>query len=240
MTAPIETATDTELLDEPRLVVEPGVAARVAAVAEPVLHGMGYRLVRIRITGEAGCTVQIMAERPDGTMLIDDCEAVSRALSPVLDIADPIERAYRLEISSPGIDRPLVRRTDFARHAGHLAKIEMAVAHDSRKRFRGTLTGVDGDRVKLRRDDVRAGEDPDVLLRMEDIADARLVLTDELIAESMRRGKAAERALRRGESASDEEDPPAPAKPTKPAPSRDKPAGTKKDRLAARSRSGHH
>lgn len=239
MTASIETATDTELLDEPRLVVDPGVAARVAAVAEPVLHGMGYRLVRIRVTGEAGCTVQIMAERPDGTMLIDDCEAVSRALSPVLDIADPIERAYRLEISSPGIDRPLVRRTDFARHAGHLAKIEMAVAHDGRKRFRGTLAGVEGDCVKLRRDDVRADEDADVLLRMEDIADARLVLTDELIAESMRRGKAAERALRRGETAADEEDT-APVKRTKPASSRGKPAGTKKDRLGARSRNGHH
>jgi ribosome maturation factor RimP len=182
-----------------------------------------------------------MAERPDGTMLIDDCEAVSRALSPVLDIADPIERAYRLEISSPGIDRPLVRRTDFARHAGHLAKIEMAVAHDGRKRFRGTLTGVEGDCVKLRRDDVRAGEDADVLLRMADIADARLVLTDELIAESMRRGKAAERALRRGDTAADEDaSPAAPGPRTKPASSRNKPAGTKKDRLAARSRSGHH
>ena len=135
---------DAELLAEPRLVVEPGVAARVSAVAGPVLQQMGYRLVRIRISGEAGCTVQIMAERPDGSMQIEDCEAVSRALSPVLDIADPIDRAYRLEISSPGIDRPLVRRSDFERHAGHLVKIEMAVAHHGRKRFRGTLVGVEG------------------------------------------------------------------------------------------------
>ena len=113
MSDPADVAVDTELLAEPRLVVEPGVGARVAAVATPVLQGMGYRLVRIKVTAEAGCTVQIMAEKPDGTMLIEDCEAISKALSPVMDIADPIQRAYRLEISSPGIDRPLVRRTDF-------------------------------------------------------------------------------------------------------------------------------
>jgi ribosome maturation factor RimP len=185
-----------DLLNEPRLVIEPGLAARVSAVAEPVLIGMGYRLVRVRISGEAGTTVQIMAERPDGSMLIEDCEAVSRALSPVMDVADPIDRAYRLEISSPGIDRPLVRRSDFERNAGHVVKIEMAVAHDGRKRFRGTLLGVDGDRAHLRRDDVKSGEDADVLLTIEEIAEARLVLTDALIAESMRRGKQAERALR--------------------------------------------
>jgi len=197
MTDPTAPHTDADLLAEPRLVVEPGVAARVAAVASPVLQGMGYRLVRIRITGEAGCTVQIMAERPDGSMQIEDCEAVSKALSPVLDVADPVDRAYRLEISSPGIDRPLVRRSDFERSRGHLAKIEMAVAHEGRKRFRGTLQGVEGECVKLHRDDAGEGEDTDVLLAMEDIAEAKLVLTDELIAESMRRGKAAERELKR-------------------------------------------
>jgi ribosome maturation factor RimP len=191
------TALDTDLLAEPRLVVEPGLAARVSAVATPVLQGMGYRLVRIKISGETGCTVQIMAERPDGSMQIEDCEAISRALSPVLDVADPIERAYRLEISSPGIDRPLVRRSDFERFAGHLVKIEMAVAHQGRKRFRGTLGGVHSGAVRLHRDDARAGEEADVLLAMEDIAEARLVLTDESIAESMRRGKAAERELKR-------------------------------------------
>ena len=115
MTDPTLGSADAELLAEPRLVVEPGAAARVSAVAAPVLQGMGYRLVRIKISAEAGCTVQVMAERPDGTMQIEDCEAISRALSPVLDIADPIDRAYRLEISSPGIDRPLVRRSDFER-----------------------------------------------------------------------------------------------------------------------------
>src|SRR6266702_4907772 len=240
MTEPNTGSTDAELLAEPRLVVEPGVAARVSAVAGPVLEGMGYRLVRIRISGEAGCTVQIMAERPDGTMQIEDCEAISRALSPVLDITDPIDRAYRLEISSPGIDRPLVRRSDFERYAGHLVKIEMAVAHQGRKRFRGTLNGVEGDAIRLHRDDIRADEDADVLLVMEDIAEARLVLTDEMIAESMRRGKAAERELRRELGL----EPPPPAHATKSDPAKSlkpkakpgkKPAATntKKHRLAA-------
>jgi ribosome maturation factor RimP len=232
MTDPTTGSTETELLDEPRLVVEPGAAARVSAVAAPVLHGMGYRLVRIKISGEAGCTVQIMAERPDGSMQIEDCEAISRALSPVLDIADPIERAYRLEISSPGIDRPLVRRSDFERFTGHLVKIEMAVPHEGRKRFRGTLAGVEGDRVRLHRDDVKASEDADPLLMMEDIAEARLVLTDELVAESMRRGKKAERELKRSLGL---EPPPAPhADRHRQEPAR-KPApkNTKQHRLAA-------
>jgi ribosome maturation factor RimP len=196
MTDPTADSVDVDLLAEPRLVVEPGMAARVSAVAGPVLQAMGYRLVRIKISGEFGCTVQIMAERPDGSMQIDDCEAISKALSPVLDVADPIEKAYRLEISSPGIDRPLVRRSDFERYAGYLVKVEMAVAHAGRKRFRGLLGGIEGDAVHLVREDVRNGEDAAVLLVMEDIADARLVLTDELIAESMRRGKLAERELK--------------------------------------------
>jgi ribosome maturation factor RimP len=193
---PTVDSVDLDLLAEPRLVTEPGMAARVSAVAGPVLQGMGYRLVRIKVSGEFGCTVQIMAERPDGTMLIEDCEAISKALSPVLDVADPIEKAYRLEISSPGIDRPLVRRSDFERYAGYLVKIEMAVPHQGRKRFRGTLGGIDGDAVHLVREDVRNDDEPAVLLVMEDIADARLVLTDELIAESMRRGKIAEREMK--------------------------------------------
>jgi ribosome maturation factor RimP len=222
---------DAELLAEPRLVVEPGVAARVSAVAGPVLQQLGYRLVRIRISGEAGCTVQVMAERPDGSMQIEDCEAVSRALSPVLDIADPIDRAYRLEISSPGIDRPLVRRSDFERYAGHLVKIEMAVAHHGRKRFRGTLAGVEGDAAKLHRDDAKADEDADVLLAIEDIAEAKLVLTDDLVAESMRRGKAAERELKRSMGL----EPPRAPHARNPSPQQKKPASknTKQHRLAA-------
>src|SRR3954466_13488564 len=245
MTEPNTGSTEAELLAEPRLVVEPGAAARVSAVAGPVLEGMGYRLVRIRISAEAGCTVQIMAERPDGTMQIEDCEAISRALSPVLDVADPIERAYRLEISSPGIDRPLVRRSDFERYSGHLVKIEMAVAHQGRKRFRGLLSGVEGDTIRLHRDDIRADEDADVLLVMEDISDARLVLTDELVAESMRRGKQAERELKQHLGLAPAPPPHAkrsdPAKSNKPKPKPDKkpepkkpePTNTKKHRLAA-------
>jgi ribosome maturation factor RimP len=229
MTDPILGSVDNDLLAEPRLVVEPGMAARVSAVAAPVLQGMGYRLVRIRISGEAGCTVQIMAERPDGSMQIEDCEAISRALSPVLDIADPIDRAYRLEISSPGIDRPLVRRSDFERYAGHLVKIEMALAHQGRKRFRGILAGVEGQAVRLHRDDTRPGEDADTLLVMEDIAEARLVLTDELIAESMRRGKAAERELKRNLGL---EPPPPPHAKSLPQ-QKPVPKNTKQHRLAA-------
>ena len=187
---------DAELLAEPRLVVEPGVAARVSAVAGPVLQQLGYRLVRIRISGEAGCTVQVMAERPDGTMLIDDCEAVSRAVSPVLDVADPIERPYRLEISSPGMDRPLVRRSDFERNCGLRIKVEMAVAIDGKRRFRGVLVGMEDDCVRIRREDSSPGENAEALLPVEGIAEAKLMLSDALIAESLRRGKAAERAQR--------------------------------------------
>src|SRR5262249_48308351 len=119
---------------EPHLVAEQGVAARVAAIAEPVMGSLGYRLVRVKISGLGGWPGQIRAERPDGTMTVEDCEAVARALSPVLDVADPIDRAYRLEVSSPGMDRPLVRRSDFERFAGHRLKVEMAGASDGRPR----------------------------------------------------------------------------------------------------------
>jgi ribosome maturation factor RimP len=185
---------DLQPASEPRLIVEQGAAARLAALVEPALEGLGFRLVRVRISGLAGCTVQIMAERADGSMTIDDCETASRALSPILDVADPLENAYRLEISSPGIDRPLVRRSDFERFAGHLVKVEMAVAAHGRRRFRGTLLGAQGDAANVRRDDAAAGEASEVLLPIADMADARLVLTDALVAESLRRGKAAARA----------------------------------------------
>jgi ribosome maturation factor RimP len=190
-------AFETQDLAEPRLITEQGIAARVAAIAAPVLAGMGYRLVRVRVSGAQACTVQIMAERPDGSMPIEHCEAASRALSPVFDVEDPIEREYRLEISSPGIDRPLVRRSDFERHAGHEAKIEMALAQDGRKRFRGILVGVEGDAAKLRRKEAE-GEPADVLLAIAEMAEARLVLTDELIRESLRRGKSQAREQERG------------------------------------------
>jgi ribosome maturation factor RimP len=186
-------APETMGNSERRLIVEPGLAARLAVIVEPVLESLGYRLVRVRISGSDGCTVQVMAERPDGTMTIEDCEAASRALSPVLDAADPVDRAYRLELSSPGIDRPLVRRTDFERYAGNVVKIEMAGAVDGRKRFRGQLLGAEGDAARIHRDDAPAGEPVDVLLPIEEMAEARLVLTDALITESLRRGKQAER-----------------------------------------------
>lgn len=182
-------------LDEPRLIVESGLASRVARIAEPVLAGLGYRLVRVRISGLDGCTVQIMAERPDGAMDIDDCEAASRGLSPVLDVADPVERGYRLELSSPGIDRPLVRLSDFAAHAGHEVKVEMAVAVNGRRRFRGELAGVDGHQARIHIQGAE-GEVTEVLLPIEDMLEARLVLTPELIAQSLRRGKAEQRQAR--------------------------------------------
>jgi ribosome maturation factor RimP len=179
-----------EILSEPRLVTETGLSARVATLAAPVLEDLGLRLVRVRVSGSAGsCTVQIMAERPDGSMPIEDCEAASRALSPVLDASDPVESAYRLEISSPGIDRPLVRRSDFERYAGHVMKVELAMPRDGRKRFRGVLMGADGDAARLRSEET--GEE--TLLPIEEMSEARLVLTDALIAESLRRGKAAAR-----------------------------------------------
>jgi ribosome maturation factor RimP len=180
---------------EPRLIVEPGLSARVAAIVEPVLEGLGYRLVRVRVSGSDGCTVQVMAERPDGSMNIDDCETCSRALSPVLDTADPVDRAYRLELSSPGIDRPLVRQSDFNRYANNLVKIEMAVAVDGRKRFRGQLLGAEGNLARIQRDDAAAGETADVMLPIEEMAEAKLVLTDALVAESLRRSKLAERQI---------------------------------------------
>jgi ribosome maturation factor RimP len=153
-----------------------------------VLASLGYRLVRVRISAFAGCTVQIMAERPDGTMTVEDCEAVSRALSPVLDAADPIESAYRLEISSPGIDRPLVRRSDFDRYAGGVAQVEMQVPIDGRKRFRGELKGTAGDCARIRWDGA-ADETSEILLRIDDMMEAKLVLTDTLISQALRKSK---------------------------------------------------
>src|SRR5262249_44308616 len=137
------------------------------------------------------------AERPDGSMTIEDCEIVSRALSPVLDVADPIDRAYRLEISSPGIDRPLVRQSDFARAVGSPIKVEMAGAVDGRRRVRGLLTGIEGVTAQIRGDDAAPGEVGDVLLPIEDMAEAKIVLSDALIAESLRRGKAEQKRQER-------------------------------------------
>lgn len=185
-----------DLLEEPRLVVETGVAARVAAIVSPVLHDLAFRLVRVKISSGQGTTLQIMAERADGTMNVADCEAASMAISPVLDVDDPLAgQAYRLEMSSPGIDRPLVRLSDFQRAIGHEARVELSFGIEGRKRFRGWIEGVEGEGrdalILLRRIDARADEESDVKLPVSDIGEARLVLTEALIRESLRAGKAA-------------------------------------------------
>lgn len=167
-------------MTEQRLTRETGPALRVAALIEAPIEAMGYRLVRVKMSGP---TLQIMAERPDGTFTIADCESVSRAISPLLDVADVISTRYHLEVSSPGIDRPLVRSSDFETWAGHEAKIEMAVPQAGRKRFRGKLEGYHDGEVRLFIDNPEGGKEPVLVgLPFADISEARLVLTDELIA----------------------------------------------------------
>ncbi len=167
-------------MTELRLTRETGPALRVATLAEPVLESMGFRLVRVRMFGS---TLQIMAERPDGTFTIDDCETFSKAFSPMLDVADIISAKYQLEVSSPGIDRPLVRAMDFENWQGHEAKIEMAVPLAGRKRFKGELEGYAEGEVRIYIDNPEGGKDKLLIgLPFADIHDAALVLTDELIA----------------------------------------------------------
>jgi ribosome maturation factor RimP len=190
-------ADDAALLDEPRLVEETGIAARIAHIAAPVLIGLGFRLVRVKLSARQGTIVQIMAERPDGTLSIDDCEAASQALSPVLDLEDPVSQEYRLELSSPGIDRPLVRLSDFRRAIGHEARVELAVPTASgRKRFRGMIAGVEGSEIAnalllFDRSDAHPGEAVRVELALRDLDEARLLLTDALIRAALKAGKAA-------------------------------------------------
>lgn len=175
--------------DEPRLVVETGLDARIAAVIEPVLNGSGYRLVRVRMSGMNGLTLQIMAERLDGTMNVEDCEFVSRTLSPLLDVEDVIERAYHLEVSSAGIDRPLVRKSDFAKWRGHIVKVETSRMVDGRKRFRGTIIETGPDTFTLERDVPAINEATIAELPYDGLVDARLILTDELIQASLKAAK---------------------------------------------------
>ena len=197
--------TPDPLLDEPRLVTETGPASRVARVVEPMVKNLGFRLVRVKITAQNGCTVQIMAERPDGSMNVKGCEIISRALSPLLEVEEPVSSAYHLEISSPGIDRPLVRVTDFERWLGFDTKVELAFITNGRKRFRGLIEGVEGETLNLRLPDVPEGEDPIARIPIREIGEARLVLTDEVIAESLRRTKAELRAAEMmGEEEADE------------------------------------
>ena len=136
-----------------RFARETGLAAEIASIAEPVLEGIGFRVVRVSMMGRnEDRIVQIMAERPDGSITIDDCEQISRALSPVLDVADPLPGTYRLEISSPGIDRPLVRPSDFEDWSGHVAKVELKEPVEGRKRFKGTLEGFEDGEVRIAAD----------------------------------------------------------------------------------------
>lgn len=172
-----------------RIIAETGMDARIAAIVEPVLVDMGYRLVRVRLTSQNGSTLQIMAERRDGTMTVEDCEEISRALSPVLDVEDPIDGTYHLEISSPGIDRPLVSRSDFADWSGHLAKIETTIAVDRKRRFRGRIADVDDSGFAVEIDGAEPG--PIVRIGFDAVREARLIVTDDLVREALRKDKAA-------------------------------------------------
>lgn len=179
---------------EPRLITETGIDQRIAEIIEPVLTGMGYLLVRVRLSNQNGMTLQVMAEREDGTMTVEDCEAVSMAISPVLDVEDPVDKAYHLEVSSPGIDRPMVRKSDFTRWQGHLVKVETSILVENRKRFRGKIVEVDADGFKLKRDQIAYGEEPTVIIPFSALSDAKLILTDDLIRDALRADKAAKAA----------------------------------------------
>lgn len=188
-------------LDEPRLFTETGLPARIAAIIEPVLLDMGLRLVRVRITATGGATLQIMAERLDGMLSVEECEAISRAVSPVLDVEDPISSAYRLEISSPGIDRPLVRLSDFHRWKGHDLKVELTALIENRRRYRGFIEGADEIGVILHEPKApKKGDEnnnEDLFLQHHvpwgEIAEARLVLTEALVEASMKKQKKTKR-----------------------------------------------
>lgn len=171
-----------------RFIHETGQAAAVAAIVEPVLADLGFRLVRVQISGREGKTLQVMAERPDGSINIDDCEAISKQLSPVLDVADPITGAYRLEVSSPGIDRPLVRPSDFEDWAGYEAKVELTEPVEGRKRFRGVLEGFEDGEVRMICDLDQGGRQ-NLGFPVALVGDAKLVLTEELIREALSRAK---------------------------------------------------
>ena len=171
-----------------RFIVEQGLAAQFAAVVEPAIIDLGFRLVRVMISGKEGKTVQIMAERPDGTITIDDCEAISKQVSPLLDVNEELAGAYRLEVSSPGIDRPLVRPSDFEDWAGYEAKIELKEPVDNRRRFKGSLEGYENGEVLMECDVEGVGRKL-LGFPVHLVSDAKLVLTDDLIREALTRAK---------------------------------------------------
>jgi ribosome maturation factor RimP len=187
-----------------RIIRESGIEARIAAIILPLLRGIGFRLVRVRLSGQNGLTLQIMAERNDGTMTVEDCEEVSRAVSPVLDVEDPIEKAYHLEVSSPGIDRPLVRRSDFATWLGHLVKMETSTLVAERKRFKGRITEVDEEGILVLRDVPAYGEEPSVRVPFDTIAEARLILTDDLIRDALSKDNRARKEAKKRQDETDE------------------------------------
>ncbi len=168
-------------LTEKRYVQQTGLEARIAAIVEPVANGLGYSLVRIKLTQENGCTLQIMAEDENGHFAISDCERLSKDVSPVLDVEDPIEREYHLEVSSPGIDRPLVRARDFAAYVGHEAKVELSEPVEGRKRFRGLIAAADEDTFTIRLPEAPKGTDPNHRLPLAYLAEAKLLMTDALL-----------------------------------------------------------
>ncbi|MGY5780551.1 ribosome maturation factor RimP [Rhizobium sp. LEGMi135b] len=197
--------TNADNTNEPRLIVETGLDQRVAAIIEPVLVGMGFRLVRVRLLNLNGLTLQVMTERNDGTMTVEDCEEVSTAISPVLDVEDPIDKAYHLEVSSPGIDRPMVRKSDFQRWIGHIVKCETSILVDNRKRFRGKIAAVDADGFTIERDQVAYGEEPKVTIPFSTLAEAKLILTDDLIRDALRADKLAKAEAANQNEADEEE-----------------------------------
>lgn len=174
-------STMNATLDQKRYVRETGQETRIAAIIAPVAKDMGYDVVRIKILPDNGCTLQVMAEDVNGRFSITDCEKLSREINPVLDVEEPIDRAYHLEVSSPGIDRPLVRARDFARWQGHEAKIELRDMIDGRKRFRGEIAASTETSVTIKLPDAPMGVDADHILQLADIAEAKLVMTDALL-----------------------------------------------------------
>ena len=197
--------TNADNQHEPRLIIETGLDQRLADIIEPVLVDIGFRLIRVRMLNQNGMTMQVMAEKNDGTMTVEDCEQVSMAISPVLDVEDPVDKEYHLEVSSPGIDRPLVRKSDFVRWQGHLVKCETSIMIGNRKRFRGKIVEADADGFTIERDQVAYGEEQKVVIPFTALSDAKLILTDDLIRDALRADKLAKAQAANQNEADDEE-----------------------------------
>ncbi|MGM4912567.1 ribosome maturation factor RimP [Rhizobium sp. 768_B6_N1_8] len=197
--------TNADNQHEPRLITETGLDQRLADIIEPVLDDIGFRLIRVRMLNQNGMTMQVMAEKNDGTMSVEDCEQVSMAISPVLDVEDPIDKEYHLEVSSPGIDRPLVRKSDFVRWQGHLVKCETSIMIGNRKRFRGKIVEADADGFTIERDQIAYGEEQKVVIPFTALSDAKLILTDDLIRDALRADKLAKAQAANQNEADDEE-----------------------------------